>query len=139
MMLHYNGIVLHTVALVTFCLSATPFSSSFMTGVAPTYNPKCIPTSSGSSLLGSMDNNDPIASHDQSSALNESTEDEGGDDEATSLKANRFSIFAPDANNLDATDFKSELKDNMKSDLERRRLEIPDRGNQPTRNYLNGL
>ncbi|KAL7471328.1 hypothetical protein ACHAXS_011809 [Conticribra weissflogii] len=60
------------------------------------------------------------------------------DGDSTTLKASRFSKFAPDAN-LENQDFRSQLKENMKADLERRRREDPNRGNQPTRNYLNGL
>mmetsp|Transcript_2116 Transcript_2116/g.4747 ORF Transcript_2116/g.4747 Transcript_2116/m.4747 type:complete len:150 (+) Transcript_2116:137-586(+) len=60
------------------------------------------------------------------------------DGDSTTLKASRFSKFAPDGN-LETQDFRSQLKENMKADLERRRQEDPNRGNQPTRNYLNGL
>jgi len=52
----------------------------------------------------------------------------------------RFSKFAPpDDPNLSAEDFRSQLKENMKADLERRRREDPNRGNQPARNYLDSL
>ncbi len=50
----------------------------------------------------------------------------------------RFSAFAPDSN-LDAEDFRAQLKENMKADLERRRREDPHRGNQPAKNYLDSL
>ena len=70
---------------------------------------------------------------------NDNNNDDDDEDTTTStLKASRFSKFAPDAS-LDTQDFKSELKNNMKADLERRRAADPNRGNQPTRNYLNGL
>lgn len=50
----------------------------------------------------------------------------------------RFSAFAPDLS-LDASDFRSQLRENMKADLERRRNEDPNRGNQIAKNYLDGL
>ena len=65
--------------------------------------------------------------------------EEGEDNDTKMMKGNRFSKFAPDANTLDANDFRSQLKENMKAELERRRAADPNRGNQPTRNYLKGL
>ena len=59
------------------------------------------------------------------------------DDEAIS-KANRWSKFAPDAN-LPKEEFREQLKENMKADLERRRREDPNRGNQPAKSYLDSL
>lgn len=58
--------------------------------------------------------------------------------EEGSLKANRWSKYAPDADLPDA-EFKAQLKENMKSDLERRRAETPNRGNQPAKHYLDSL
>jgi hypothetical protein len=52
--------------------------------------------------------------------------------------ANRFSIFAPDTN-LSMEEFRAQLKENMKADLERRRREDPNRGNQPAKSYLDSL
>lgn len=60
------------------------------------------------------------------------------DEETETLKANRFHKLAPDAN-LAADDFREQLKENMKKDLEERRKRDPNRGNQPTRSYLDGL
>lgn len=54
------------------------------------------------------------------------------------LKGNRFSKYAPDAS-LDTADFRTQLKENMKADLERRRREDPNRGNQPAKTYLDNL
>jgi len=54
------------------------------------------------------------------------------------LRANRFSKFAPDAN-LPADIFRAQLRENMKADLEERRKKDPNRGNQPAKNYLDGL
>ena len=59
-----------------------------------------------------------------------------GDD--ASLKANRWSKHAPDAN-LPTDEFKSKLKENMKGDLESRRASLPNRGNQPAKHYLDSL
>ena len=53
-------------------------------------------------------------------------------------KANRFSKFAPDTN-LSTEEFRSQLKENMKADLEKRRRESPNRGNQPAKSYLDSL
>ena len=64
--------------------------------------------------------------------------DASSEGEEGSLKANKFSIFAPDAD-LSKEDFVSELKENMKRDLERRRSEDPNRGNQPAKHYLDSL
>lgn len=61
-----------------------------------------------------------------------------GNDDGESLKANRWSKFAPDAN-LPAEQFRAQLKENMKADLERRRREDPNRGNQIAKNYLDSL
>lgn len=51
---------------------------------------------------------------------------------------NRFSKFAPDPN-LSADDFRSQLKENMKAELEKRRREDPNRGNQISKSYLDSL
>ena len=53
-------------------------------------------------------------------------------------KGNRWSKFAPDTN-LPIDEFRTQLRDNMKTDLERRRKEDPNRGNQPAKNYLDNL
>lgn len=58
--------------------------------------------------------------------------------EEESLKGNRWSQFAPDAN-LPNDEFRAQLKENMKADLERRRREDPNRGNQPAKSYLDSL
>eukprot|EP00531_Pseudo-nitzschia_arenysensis_P003275 CAMPEP_0116139710 /NCGR_PEP_ID=MMETSP0329-20121206/13456_1 /TAXON_ID=697910 /ORGANISM="Pseudo-nitzschia arenysensis, Strain B593" /LENGTH=120 /DNA_ID=CAMNT_0003634769 /DNA_START=86 /DNA_END=448 /DNA_ORIENTATION=- len=50
----------------------------------------------------------------------------------------RFSAFAPDPN-LGDNEFRSQLMENMKADLERRRNEDPNRGNQIAKNYLDSL
>ena len=65
--------------------------------------------------------------------------DDGEDDTGgATLKGNRFSKYAPDAS-LDTADFRHQLKENMKADLERRRREDPNRGNQPAKTYLDNL
>lgn len=59
--------------------------------------------------------------------------------EETKGQANtRFSAFAPDPN-LNDDEFRSQLMENMKADLERRRNEDPNRGNQIAKNYLDSL
>ena len=58
--------------------------------------------------------------------------------DSESLKANRWSKFAPDTD-LSQDDFREQLKENMKADLERRRRENPNRGNQPAKSYLDSL
>ena len=87
-------------------------------------------------------NNSQSQSCTNENAQNEEKEDcmeEGEDNDTKMMKGNRFGKFAPDANTLDANDFRSQLKENMKAELERRRATDPNRGNQPTRNYLEGL
>ena len=61
-----------------------------------------------------------------------------GDNDDAANAANRWSKFAPDAN-LSTEDFREQLKENMKADLERRRRETPNRGNQPAKSYLDSL
>mmetsp|Transcript_2022 Transcript_2022/g.4075 ORF Transcript_2022/g.4075 Transcript_2022/m.4075 type:complete len:167 (+) Transcript_2022:104-604(+) len=50
----------------------------------------------------------------------------------------RFSKHAPDPN-LDAADFRAQLRENVKADLERRRNADPNRGNQIAKSYLDSL
>lgn len=56
----------------------------------------------------------------------------------TTNKANRFSKFAPSAG-LSTEDFREQLRENMKADLEKRRKNDPNRGNQPAKSYLDSL
>ena len=60
------------------------------------------------------------------------------EEEPTGQANTRFSKFAPDTN-LPTEDFRAQLKENMKADLERRRREDPNRGNQPAKSYLDSL
>lgn len=128
-----------SVAGLCILLAAAP-SSSFFAG----FPPKGIPCCSSSLLRGYLDSlsdlppppSEPSTSANSSAQNHVQQEQQDGED---TLKAARFSKFAPDANALDATDFRNQLKENMKADLERRRAQDPNRGNQPTRNYLEGL
>jgi len=73
------------------------------------------------------------------SSNNSNDKDDNNENEGEStLKANRFSVHAPDPN-LPTDEFRNELKENMKRDLERRRAADPNRGNQPAKNYLDNL
>mmetsp|Transcript_3836 Transcript_3836/g.10905 ORF Transcript_3836/g.10905 Transcript_3836/m.10905 type:complete len:144 (+) Transcript_3836:303-734(+) len=80
--------------------------------------------------------------HDPAPASADSKAAEGqagdGEEEPTGQANTRFSVFAPDPN-LEADDFRSQLRANMKADLERRRKEDPNRGNQIAKNYLDSL
>ena len=58
--------------------------------------------------------------------------------EGGTLRGNRFSKYAPDAS-LDTAEFREQLRENMKADLEKRRREDPNRGNQPAKTYLDNL
>ena len=60
------------------------------------------------------------------------------DEEPEGQANTRFSKFAPETN-LSTNDFRAQLKANMKADLERRRREDPNRGNQPAKSYLDSL
>ena len=80
----------------------------------------------------------PTSSQQQKQQQESPNEDQDGDDDEASLKGNRWSKFAPDAS-LSSEDFRSQLKENMKADLERRRREDPNRGNQPAKSYLDNL
>jgi hypothetical protein len=64
--------------------------------------------------------------------------DDNNDDDGDTLKYTRFSKYAPDTS-LSSEDFRAQLKENMKADLERRRREDPNRGNQPAKSYLDSL
>ena len=145
-MLHFSTMTKNVAAITCIvCLSITPLSSSFFAGTATTTKtPRCVPPTS-SSLLGYLDNlnNTPVSSDDNPNIRNEQTTADNDDDDAEdtggTLKAARFSIFAPDANTLDATEFREQLKDNMKAELERRRARLPNRGSQAAKNYLDNL
>ena len=84
--------------------------------------------------LGGANQNSP--DHMGNSAIERDVgeKDTGG----ATLKGNRFSKYAPDAS-LETADFREQLKENMKADLERRRREDPNRGNQPAKTYLDNL
>lgn len=74
-----------------------------------------------------------------SSASSDEKGADGSDDSSgTPLKASRFHKLAPDAD-LPADEFRAQLKENMKADLEKRRRNDPTRGNQPAKNYLDNL
>lgn len=76
---------------------------------------------------------------DDNPALNEPTDGAGADNsEGGTLRGNRFSKYAPDAS-LDTAEFREQLRENMKADLEKRRREDPNRGNQPAKTYLDNL
>ena len=79
------------------------------------------------------------------SSFNDDDDDDNDDEGGTTTveeekgQANtRFSAFAPDPN-LDANDFRLQLRENMKANLERRRNEDPNRGNQIAKHYLDSL
>ena len=77
-------------------------------------------------------NNNPMRNQNEQGASDADA------DEESLYKGNKFSIFAPDTN-LSDDDFRQQLKENMKADLERRRREDPNRGNQPAKSYLDSL
>lgn len=62
-----------------------------------------------------------------------------GDADEEGQAHTRFSKFAPTDQNLSPEDFRAELKENMKAELEKRRREDPNRGNQPAKSYLDSL
>ena len=78
----------------------------------------------------------PDAVH-QPAAAEFTPESDNAQQEAT-LKANRWSAHAPDPN-LPKDEFRNQLKENMKRDLEKRRAADPNRGNQPAKHYLDSL
>jgi len=80
-------------------------------------------------------------SGDGNLTLKEPTDGAGADtsnSEGGTLRGNRFSKYAPDAS-LDTAEFREQLRENMKADLEKRRREDPNRGNQPAKTYLDNL
>mmetsp|Transcript_2842 Transcript_2842/g.6693 ORF Transcript_2842/g.6693 Transcript_2842/m.6693 type:complete len:127 (+) Transcript_2842:60-440(+) len=85
---------------------------------------------------------DPFSSnidHMNKSNMGDENSLEDDQDEEPEGQANtRFSKFAPDTN-LSTDDFRAQLKANMKADLERRRREDPNRGNQLAKSYLDSL
>ena len=81
----------------------------------------------------------PMSSFDDGD--DDDNDDEGGTttvEEEKGQANTRFSAFAPDPN-LDANDFRLQLRENMKANLERRRNEDPNRGNQIAKHYLDSL
>ena len=92
------------------------------------------------SLLALQSSNDPNPSF-PTQAYNNNPPESSQEETSNHVEGQantRFSAFAPDIN-LDANDFRSQLKENMKADLERRRKEDPNRGNQPAKSYLDSL
>jgi hypothetical protein len=75
---------------------------------------------------------------DDNESANIPSADDNSDDDGDTLKYTRFSKYAPDTS-LSSEDFRAQLKENMKADLERRRREDPNRGNQPAKSYLDSL
>jgi hypothetical protein len=71
-------------------------------------------------------------------SVNESIEDCQEPDQVSGLKGNRFSRYAPDAD-LPPDEFRQQLKENMKANLEERRRNNPNWGNQPAKSYLDSL
>ena len=85
-----------------------------------------------------LTNSNP-AFHDKDAHQTEPSPDSSTTEESEDiLKATRFSKFAPDTN-LPPEEFRAQLRENMKADLERRRREDPQRGNQPAKSYLDSL
>jgi len=94
--------------------------------------PSSFNPNAGSTFPSSFNPNEQQQQHDE-------TVVEGDQEEEEEAQTNtRFSKFAPDLN-LDAADFRLQLRENMKADLERRRNEDPNRGNQIAKNYLDSL
>lgn len=90
-----------------------------------------------SSFQLSMENTGPT--FPPSNNVNENPgKSEGESDEPPGQANTRFSKFAPDPS-LSDNDFRATLKENMKADLERRRRDDPNRGNQPAKTYLDSL
>ncbi|KAL7430088.1 hypothetical protein ACHAXM_002089 [Skeletonema potamos] len=111
-------------------LSTNQHSSSIMF-----FSSSSAPMAGGSSESVPGEQNTP----DQNGSSAAERDDDGDNtDSGATLKGNRFSKYAPDAS-LNTADFRQQLKDNMKADLERRRREDPNRGNQPAKTYLDNL
>jgi hypothetical protein len=70
--------------------------------------------------------------------VNDPSEDSQDPDQASGLKGNRFSRYAPDAD-VPPDEFRQQLRENMKANLEERRRNNPNRGNQPAKSYLDSL
>jgi hypothetical protein len=71
-------------------------------------------------------------------SVNDPSDDSQDSDQESGLRGNRFSRYAPDAN-LPPDEFRLQLKENMKANLEERRRNNPNRGNQPAKSYLDSL
>lgn len=80
---------------------------------------------------------DPISSYPSNNDII-SSHDDDDQNEPIGQANTRFSAFAP-ATDLSTDDFRAQLKANMMADLERRRREDPNRGNQPAKSYLDSL
>jgi len=89
-------------------------------------------------FVGDMPYDPPSASGGGSNTGKTVSDAAADTSEGGTLRGNRFSKYAPDAS-LDTAEFREQLKENMKADLERRRREDPNRGNQPAKTYLDNL
>lgn len=126
----------------------TYISASFLPMSALSFSPHRSVSKASRSTLGMVGGSDtPYGPTSGGSSQDDdivNTNDPAGnsaayqDDAGGALRGNRFSKYAPDAN-LDTHEFKDQLKENMKADLERRRREDPNRGNQPAKTYLDNL
>jgi len=103
-------------------------SSSPATTVAP---PPPIVSSSSPSEAEGRNNADPNA--------NESETDDDDDEDVNGDPLEYMAKFVPKDTSLSKEEFRSELLVNMKSEHERRRAATPNRGNQPTRHFLDSL
>jgi hypothetical protein len=157
MTLHFIGIVLSSLwtahSLVSFgsAFQTPVISSTFVCSSRDVgnhfYNLKaiCFMSSSPNSGHNFGDTRDPnpvfppsmTASFSSVEQQQQQAQDDGVGD-LPGQSNTRFSKFAPDPN-LSSDDFRKQLKENMKADLERRRKQDPNRGNQPAKSYLDSL
>lgn len=120
------------VAVATFVPSATDLTSAG----------KMRDLYAGSSLrastFGSSGAEEPPAQNNQQQQRILPEEQDQPDQKQQHFRANRFSKFAP-SSDLDTDEFRAQLRENMKRDLEERRRKDTTRGNQPAKGYLDSL
>jgi hypothetical protein len=142
MMSANSFILVHAWSPATISVSTTTWSTrSLQAQVRHQQQEQCPQARRRSTMvcrqMSQQESEDGTSNKNQENSESPSSSSSENDDDVYNM-ANRFSIFAPDTN-LSQEEFRAQLKENMKADLERRRREDPHRGNQPAKSYLDSL
>mmetsp|Transcript_26863 Transcript_26863/g.37861 ORF Transcript_26863/g.37861 Transcript_26863/m.37861 type:complete len:133 (-) Transcript_26863:58-456(-) len=130
------------VSEITIAIITSTFASAFAFNISPSFLTKkfgVTVNSSNVALKSTPEFPSSPFNHDPTANTGDNSDAAGNnDDDESTLKGSRFHKLAPDAN-LSTDEFRSQLRENMKADLEKRRREDPNRGNQPAKSYLDNL